>query len=72
MHLDDDVARAVARTRRERGIGLSAAVDELARAGLTATKVDYKYQPVSYDMGARVDLSNIADVLASMDSNFAG
>lgn len=34
--LDDDVQRAVERLRRERGLGTSAAVNELARRGLAA------------------------------------
>lgn len=32
--LDDDIARAVDRLRRERGIGTSAAINTLARRGL--------------------------------------
>lgn len=34
VRLDDDVARAVERLRRERGLGTSAAVNALARQGL--------------------------------------
>lgn len=36
VKLDDDVAKAVETLRRERGLGLSAAVNELARRGLSA------------------------------------
>ena len=32
--LDEDIARAVERVRRERGLGISAALNELARRGL--------------------------------------
>lgn len=67
VNLEDDVAQAVARMQRERGIGLSAAVNELVRAGLTTARADYHYRPVSYDMGVRVDISNIADVLELLD-----
>lgn len=34
IKLDEDVARAVDRLRREEGLGLSAAVNKLARRGL--------------------------------------
>ena len=34
--LDENVAAAVARLRRDRGLGVSAAVNELARRGLTS------------------------------------
>lgn len=36
MTLDDDVARAVEALRRERGLGLSAALNALARQGLSS------------------------------------
>lgn len=35
--LDEDIARAVEQLRRERGLGTSAAVNELARRGLAVT-----------------------------------
>ena len=63
MNLDDDVAAEVERLRRERGIGLSVAVNELARAGSRASGPELTYEHVTFDMGAIVDLSNGADVL---------
>jgi hypothetical protein len=67
VSLDDDVAAEVARLRRERGIGLSEALNELARAGVAASRVDYVYRHPVHDMGALVDLSNVADVLELLD-----
>jgi len=67
LNLDDDVAAAVDRLRRERGLGLSEAVNELARAGLGAQKKRYRYRPPMHSMGARVDLTNIGDVLELLD-----
>jgi hypothetical protein len=63
INLDDDVASEVAKLQRERGLGLSAAVNELARAGFRTARQEYHYEHVSHDMGALVDLSDIADVL---------
>jgi hypothetical protein len=67
INLDDDVASEVARLRRERGLGMSEAVNELARGGLAAARTDYVYQHPIRDMGALVDLSNVADVLELLD-----
>ena len=67
INLDDDVASEVARLQRERGLGRSAAVNALARAGFHATRTDFHYEHVSHDMGALVDLSNVADVLELLD-----
>jgi Ribbon-helix-helix protein, copG family len=67
VSLDDDVAAEVARLRRERGIGLSEAVNELARAGIAPSRVDYVYRHPVHDMEALVDLSNVADVLELLD-----
>lgn len=67
VNLDDDVAAQVARLRRERGVGFSAAVNELARAGFQATRPEFRYEHVTHDMGALVDLSNVADVLELLD-----
>jgi hypothetical protein len=67
VSLEDDVAAEVARLRRERGIGLSEALNELARAGVAASPVDYVYRHQVHDMGALVDLSNVADVLELLD-----
>jgi Arc/MetJ family transcription regulator len=67
INLDDDVAREVAKLQRERGLGLSAAVNELARAGFRTAQPDFHYEHASRDMGALVDLSDVADVLELLD-----
>jgi Arc/MetJ family transcription regulator len=67
INLDDDVASEVAKLQRERGLGLSAAVNELARAGFRTARQEYHYEHLSHDMGALVDLSDVADVLDLLD-----
>ena len=67
VNLDDDVASEVAKLRRERGLGLSEAVNELVRAGFRSRGTDYTYQRPTRKMGALVDLSNVADVLELLD-----
>lgn len=67
VNLDDDVASEVVKLRRERGIGVSEAVNELARAGMRHEHVRYDYRHPVRDMGALVDISNIGDVLDLLD-----
>lgn len=66
VNLDDDVAAAVKKRRRTRGIGLSEAVNELARAGMTSQHLATTRERVQLDtraMNLRVDVSNVADAL---------
>jgi hypothetical protein len=63
VSLDDDVAAAVQVIRAQRGIGLSAAVNELARAGLVAQPSRTRFVQRSFPMKARMDMSNIAETL---------
>lgn len=66
VNLDADVAAAVARLQRDRGLGFSAAVNELARGGITH-RVDFRYVHPSYDLGLQVDLTSVADTLELLD-----
>jgi hypothetical protein len=67
IRLDDDVATAVSRLRRERDIGLSEAVNELARAGLSVKPSATPFRQRSVRMGLKVDVTNIAEVLEVLD-----
>lgn len=68
IDLADDVAAAVEKARRERGLGLSEAVNDLVRAGLLPREPRSPVDPPSYNMGAKVDLSNIGEVLETLDA----
>lgn len=63
IKLDDDVAAAVERMRRQRGIGLSEAVNELARAGLVTKPKRKPFVQKTYPGGALIDLTNIGRAL---------
>jgi hypothetical protein len=67
INLDDDVASEVAKLQRERGLGMSAALNELARAGFQTARQEYHYEHPSHEMGALVDISDVADVLELLD-----
>ncbi len=67
IDLADDVAAAVEKARRERGLGLSEAVNDLVRAGLLPRERGAPIDPPSYDMSAKVDLANVGEVLELLD-----
>jgi hypothetical protein len=63
VNLDDDVAAAVERLRHERSIGLSQAINELVRAGLTAKQPRGPFRQRSQYLGMRIDVTNVAEAL---------
>ncbi|MGH3898280.1 MAG: ribbon-helix-helix protein, CopG family [Pseudonocardiaceae bacterium] len=69
VSLDDDVAAAVQRLRAERNIGLSEAVNELARAGLTVPSQRTRFIQRTFPMGARLDVTNVGDALEYLEGH---
>jgi len=67
VNLDPDVAAAAARLRAERNIGLSEAVNELARAGLRTKPASEPFRQQPRPLGLRTDVSNIAEALELLD-----
>ena len=66
--LEPDVAAAVGRMRRERGLGVSEAVNELARGGMVNEKhPPSPFKQRTYALGAKLDLTNIGRVLEELD-----
>jgi len=65
--LADDVAAAVERLRRERSIGLSEAVNDLVRAGLTGQRRGTPFRQKAHDLGRGIDFSNVADAIETLD-----
>lgn len=61
--LDDDVAAALERLRRERSMGLSEAINELIRAGLSVRPPRRPFRQQSKRLGLQVDVTNVADAL---------
>ena len=67
INLSDDVAAAVEKLRRERGLGISETVNDLVRSGLKAERKAERFQQQSHDLGAGLDVSNIAEALEILD-----
>jgi len=67
VSLDEDVAAAVQRLRRERGIGVSEALNRLARAGLTVKRSGPPFRQRAVKLGLKVDVTNVAEALELLD-----
>jgi len=65
--LDPDVMQAVQRLRKQRGTGLSEAVNELIRAGLRAKPSKPPFRQRVHKLGLRIDVRNIGEALELLD-----
>jgi len=65
--LDDDVSAAVEHLRRERGLGPSAAINELARRGLAQRRERQPFVQETSAMGLRIDVANVAEALELLE-----
>lgn len=67
LTLADDVAAAVERLRRQRSMGMSEAVNELVRAGLSKQDARAPFEQETHDLGEGIDVANIGDALETLD-----
>jgi hypothetical protein len=67
VRLDPEVAAAAERLRRERHIGLSEAVNELARAGLARGERATPFRQRTAGVGVKIDITNVAEALELLD-----
>lgn len=67
IEFDDDTAKAVEELRRERGVGVSEAVNELIRRALLPRGPVPPYRQRTRSLGLRVDVSNVADALEVLE-----
>ena len=67
VEFDDDTARAIAALRRERGLGVSDAVNELIRRGLVAQPTRPPFRQRTAPLGVTLDVSSVADALEVLD-----
>lgn len=68
---DEDTAAAVDRLRRERGIGVSAAVNQLVRRALARPEPRERFVQRTSAGHARIDVTDIADALDLLDGPVA-
>lgn len=67
VELDAEAARAIERLRRERGLGVSQAVNELVHRGLLPRRTEGRFRQRTARLGLRVDVSNIAETLDALE-----
>lgn len=67
VEFDHDTARAIAQLRRERGFGVSEAVNELIRRGLLPRPEKTRFRQRTAALGIRIDVSNVAEALDALD-----
>ncbi len=67
VNLTPDLEAEVARLRREAGLGTSEAVVLLARRGLGQPAPRARFVQRTADLHARVDVTNVGDVLDLLD-----
>jgi hypothetical protein len=65
--LDDDVAAAVGRIRREKGLGVSDALNQLARAGLMVKRGRQEFTQRTANLALSIDVTNVAEALEQLD-----
>jgi hypothetical protein len=61
--LDKDVAAAVDQLRRKEGIGVSEALNRLARAALASKPSRKPFRQRTFDLGLRIDVTNVAEAI---------
>ena len=67
IELEDDTAKAVEQLRRDRGLGVSEAVNELIRAGLLPREPAPRFVQRTQSLGIRIDVSNVAEALEVLE-----
>ena len=67
VEFDPDTARAIEELRRERGLGVSQAVNELVRRGLLPRPEAPEFRQQTRSLGLRIDVSNVADALEALE-----
>ena len=67
VNLDADIEAEVARLQREQGLGLSEAINTLARRGTARPHIDVVYAPVTFEMGLMIDVADTQRALELLD-----
>lgn len=67
VEFDPDTGKAVEQLRRDRGIGVSQAVNDLIRRGLVPPREVQPFRQRTRTLGLKVDVSNVADALEDLE-----
>jgi Ribbon-helix-helix protein, copG family len=67
IEFDDDTSAAIEQLRREEGLGVSEAVNELIRRGLLPRSERPRFEQQTRRLGLKIDVSNIADAVEVLE-----
>jgi hypothetical protein len=67
VEFEDDTAKAIEALRRERGIGVSEAVNLLIRKGLLCQEPSRVFRQRTEPLGLLIDVSNVAEALEVLE-----
>ncbi|MGH9305947.1 MAG: CopG family transcriptional regulator [Acidimicrobiales bacterium] len=71
VEFEEDTAKAIEDLRRERGIGVSDAVNELVRRGLLPRRKIAPFRQQTRRLGLKIDVSNVAEALEVLEGTAA-
>ena len=71
VEFDDDAANAVAQLRRDRGVGVSEAVNELIRRAMLPRPTTAVFTQRTRQLGLKIDVSDIAGALEALEGDTA-
>jgi len=67
VEFDQDTARAIDQLRRQRGLGVSEAVNELVRKGMLPRPDVKAFQQQTHNLSLKIDVSNVAEALDALE-----
>ncbi len=67
IEFDDDAAKAIEDLRRESGLGVSGAVNELIRRGLLPRREVQRFEQRTRRLGLKMDVSDVAGALEALE-----
>ncbi len=71
VEFDDDTSAAIEHLRREAGVGVSEAVNQLIRRGLLPRPERARFQQQTRPLGLKIDISNVADAIDVLEGSEA-
>lgn len=69
VEFDTDTSKAIERLRKERGLGVSEAVNELIRRGLLVREPVEPFRQPTRALGVTIDVSNVAEALDLLEGS---
>lgn len=69
VEFDSDTAKEIEKLRRSEGLGVSEAVNTLIRRGLLDRPPVAPFRQRAFDLGLKIDISNVAEALDVLEGS---